>query len=35
MNAINDALRPLNARLNAHPATPERILAALGIVTEI
>ncbi len=34
MNAINDALRPLNARLNAHPATPERILAALGIVTE-
>jgi len=34
VNAINDALRPLGARLNAHPATPERILAALGTVAE-
>ena len=34
INAINDAIRPLDARLNAHPATPERILAALGTVTE-
>lgn len=34
INAINDAIRPLDARLNTHPATPERILAALGTVTE-
>ena len=34
LNAINDALRPLGAKLNIHPATPERILAALGTVTE-
>jgi carbon-monoxide dehydrogenase large subunit len=32
LNAINDALRPLDARLNQHPATPERILRALGKV---
>lgn len=30
LNAINDALRPLDARLNDHPATPEAILQALG-----
>lgn len=30
MNAINDALRPLDAKLHAQPATPERILTALG-----
>ncbi len=34
MNAINDALRPLGARVNAQPATPERILAALGTVAD-
>ena len=34
MNAINDALRPLGARVNAQPATPERILAALGTVPD-
>src|SRR5687767_1429550 len=30
MNAINDALLPLNARVTAMPFTPERILHALG-----
>ena len=30
MNAINDALSPLNARVMAMPFTPERILRALG-----
>jgi carbon-monoxide dehydrogenase large subunit len=30
MNAINDALRPLHARVLAQPFTPERILSALG-----
>ncbi len=30
LNAINDALRPLGARIAQTPATPERILAALG-----
>jgi carbon-monoxide dehydrogenase large subunit len=30
LNAINDALMPLKVRLNVHPATPERILTALG-----
>ena len=30
MNAINDALRPLDAKVFAQPFTPERILAALG-----
>ena len=32
MNAINDALIPLNARVTAMPFTPERILKALGKV---
>jgi carbon-monoxide dehydrogenase large subunit len=32
MNAINDALMPLNARVTAMPFTPERILKALGKV---
>src|SRR5687768_4639884 len=32
MNAINDALLPLNARVTAMPFTPERILRALGRV---
>ena len=30
MNAINDALRPFKARVTAQPATPQRILEALG-----
>jgi len=34
MNAINDALAPLNARVNVQPFTPERILQALGKVPE-
>ncbi len=32
MNAINDALAPLNARVTTMPFTPERILRALGKV---
>jgi aerobic carbon-monoxide dehydrogenase large subunit len=32
MNAINDALSPLNAKVSAQPFTPERILRALGRV---
>ena len=32
MNAINDALRPLKARVLAQPFTPERVLQALGRV---
>jgi len=32
MNAINDALRPLHARVTVQPATPERVLKALGKV---
>jgi carbon-monoxide dehydrogenase large subunit len=32
MNAINDALAPLSARVTAMPFTPERILKALGKV---
>ncbi len=32
MNAINDALKPLGAKVFAQPFTPERILAALGKV---
>jgi aerobic carbon-monoxide dehydrogenase large subunit len=32
MNAINDALRPLGAKVFAQPFTPERILQALGRV---
>lgn len=30
INAINDALRPLGAKVTAQPATPERVLGALG-----
>ena len=30
MNAINDALKPFNARVTAQPCTPERVLKALG-----
>jgi len=30
MNAINDALRPLDAQVTEMPFTPERILRALG-----
>ncbi|HMA88903.1 MAG TPA: xanthine dehydrogenase family protein molybdopterin-binding subunit [Burkholderiales bacterium] len=30
MNAINDALAPLGARVTAQPCTPERVLKALG-----
>jgi len=30
MNAINDALAPLGARVGVQPFTPERILKALG-----
>ncbi len=32
MNAINDALAPLGARVTAQPFTPARILAALGTI---
>jgi len=32
MNAINDALRPLNAAVYSQPITPEKILRALGKV---
>ncbi len=32
INAINDALRPLGAKVTAQPATPERILLALGAI---
>lgn len=32
MNAINDALAPLNARVASQPITPEKILRALGKV---
>ena len=32
MNAINDALAPLGARVPAQPCTPERVLQALGKV---
>jgi carbon-monoxide dehydrogenase large subunit len=32
MNAINDALAPLGARITAQPCTPERVLKALGKV---
>ena len=30
MNAINDALKPFGAQIHHQPATPERILRALG-----
>jgi CO/xanthine dehydrogenase Mo-binding subunit len=29
MNAVNDALRPLGARLDRMPMTPARVLAAI------
>lgn len=32
MNAVNDALRPLNAALHEQPMTPMRVLKALGVV---
>lgn len=32
MNAVNDALLPFNARVNAQPMTPESVLTALGKV---
>ncbi|MFZ6646194.1 xanthine dehydrogenase family protein molybdopterin-binding subunit [Undibacterium sp. TJN25] len=32
MNAINDALAPLNARVAEQPVTPEKILRALGVL---
>jgi carbon-monoxide dehydrogenase large subunit len=32
MNAVNDALRPLDASIYEMPMTPERILKALGVV---
>ncbi len=32
MNAINDALAPLGARVRVQPCTPERVLRALGKV---
>lgn len=34
MNAINDALRPLGARVTEMPFTPERVLRALGAVQD-
>jgi carbon-monoxide dehydrogenase large subunit len=34
MNAVNDALRPLGASVTRLPMTPERILRALGRVTD-
>jgi carbon-monoxide dehydrogenase large subunit len=32
MNAINDALKPFQARVTSQPFTPEKILRALGKV---
>jgi carbon-monoxide dehydrogenase large subunit len=32
MNAVNDALRPLGARVAEQPMTPEVVLRALGKV---
>lgn len=34
MNAINDAIRPLGGRILQQPMTPERILRALGRITD-
>ncbi|MBV7396586.1 xanthine dehydrogenase family protein molybdopterin-binding subunit [Mameliella sediminis] len=34
MNAINDALRPMGAQVTEMPFTPERILRALGTLTD-
>jgi carbon-monoxide dehydrogenase large subunit len=33
MNAVNDALRPLDAEVTAQPITPRRVLEALGLVS--
>jgi carbon-monoxide dehydrogenase large subunit len=33
MGAVNDALRPLGARMDTLPMTPERVLRALGRVS--
>jgi hypothetical protein len=32
VNAINDALAPLNARVARQPVTPEVVLEALGLI---
>jgi carbon-monoxide dehydrogenase large subunit len=32
MNAVNDALRPLGAKVSSQPITPEAVLKALGRV---
>ncbi len=32
MNAVNDALRPLEAKVTRQPITPEVVLRALGTV---
>ena len=32
MNAIDDALAPLNAQVTSQPFTPEKVLRALGKV---
>jgi carbon-monoxide dehydrogenase large subunit len=32
VNAINDALRPLNARVSRQPVTPDVVLEALGLI---
>lgn len=34
LNAVNDALSPLNAEITQTPLTPERILRAMGVVTD-
>jgi carbon-monoxide dehydrogenase large subunit len=34
LNAVNDAIRPLNASISQIPMTPQRILQALGVVQE-
>lgn len=34
MNAINDAIRPMGGEVTAMPFTPERILRALGTITD-
>ena len=34
VNAINDALRPLNSQVWSQPVTPEKILRALGVIAK-
>ncbi|MEZ5657158.1 MAG: xanthine dehydrogenase family protein molybdopterin-binding subunit [Burkholderiaceae bacterium] len=34
MNAVNDALRPLGGTISQQPMTPERVLRALGVLTD-